>query len=286
MGKAEAQPQPESGRRIEMDKKKENHKTEAAEAILVVSFGTSFHDSRSRAIAAIEQEIQQAYPQQQVSRAFTSQMIINKLRTRDNIEIDNVPQALKRLAGQGVKRLIVQPTHLMAGLEYEKLLSQLKEEEGAFLEIGLGAPLLTEESDFEQVARAVAEEAGKLSGDTALVLMGHGTEAASNEVYSRMQHTFYSQGCKRYYVGTVEAEPDIYEIAEALKKDRDIKRVILMPLMVVAGDHAVNDMAGEEPDSWKSILEAEEYQVECILKGLGELPAIRRMYVEHVKMAY
>mgnify|MGYP003375937616 CR=1 FL=1 len=253
-----------------MDKKKENHKTEAAEAILVVSFGTSFHDSRSRAIAAIEQEIQQAYPQQQVSRAFTSQMIINKLRTRDNIEIDNVPQALKRLAGQGVKRLIVQPTHLM----------------GAFLEIGLGAPLLTEESDFEQVARAVAEEAGKLSGDTALVLMGHGTEAASNEVYSRMQHTFYSQGCKRYYVGTVEAEPDIYEIAEALKKDRDIKRVILMPLMVVAGDHAVNDMAGEEPDSWKSILEAEEYQVECILKGLGELPAIRRMYVEHVKMAY
>lgn len=269
-----------------MDKKKENYKIEAAEAILVASFGTSFHDSRSRAIAAIEKEIQQAYPDKPVSRAFTSQMIINKLRTQDNIEIDNVPQTLRRLAEQRIRRLIVQPTHLMAGLEYEKLLSQIKEEKEAFLEIALGAPLLTDEADFEQVARAVAEEAGKLSEDTALVLMGHGTEAAANEVYTRMQNTFCSQGHKQYYVGTVEAKPDIYEISEALKKEENIKKVLLMPLMVVAGDHAVNDMAGEEPDSWKSILEAEGYQVECILKGLGELPSIRQMYVEHVKMAY
>lgn len=255
-------------------------------AILVVSFGTSFNDSRDITIGAIEKAIQNQFPQYEVRRAFTSQIIIDKLKERDGLEIDNVTEALDRAAADGIKKLIVQPTHLMDGLEYTDLKNELAEYEDTFDEISLGEPLLTSDDDYDKVITALTNATKDYSNEeTAIVFMGHGTEAESNHVYPDLQKKITAAGFDNYYIGTVEAEPSLDDIKADLKKNGKYKKVVLEPLMVVAGDHANNDMAGDEKDSWKSVLTKEGYEVECLLQGLGQIKEIQDIYVAHTQAA-
>lgn len=260
--------------------------TAGGQAILVVSFGTSYNDSREATIGAIEQAVAKAFPEYEVRRAFTSQIIIDKLKERDGLEIDNVEEALDRASADGIKTLVVQPTHLMDGYEYTDLKDALAEYEEKFDRIVLGAPLLTSEEDFTAVAEAIAKHTASYDdGETAICFMGHGTEADSNAVYGKMQETLTAAGYENYFVGTVEAEPSLEDVIAAVKEKGSYKKVVLEPLMVVAGDHANNDMAGEEEDSWKSCFEAEGFETECLLEGLGQLPEIQDIYVAHTQAA-
>ncbi len=253
--------------------------------LLVVSFGTSFNDSRRLTIGAIESALAESFPDFSVRRGFTSQIIIDHVLRRDGAVIDNVTEALDRAADNGVKTLVVQPTHLMNGFEYEDLLEELAEYADAFEQIAVGEPLLTSEQDFEAVAAAVVEATAEYDdGKTAIVFMGHGTEADSNAVYARMQGVFEGMGAEHYYIGTVEASPSLDDVL-AMVQSGDYERVVLEPLMVVAGDHANNDMAGDDEDSWKSVFEASGYEVVTLLRGLGELEAVRDLYIAHAQAA-
>lgn len=256
-------------------------------AILVVSFGTSHNENRDFTIGAIEESVKKAFPDYEVRRAFTSQIIIDKLKERDGLEIDNVEEALDRAVADGIKILAVQPTHLMDGYEYTDLANALKDYEDKFEQVVLGKPLLSSEDDFEAVVKAITEKTSSYDdGQTAICFMGHGTEADSNGVYAKLQEKLKSAGYENYYIGTVEAEPTLDDVRAALKEKGAYKKVVLEPLMVVAGDHANNDMAGDEDDSWKSILEGEGYEVECLLEGLGQVEAIQDIYAEHTKAAF
>jgi len=253
--------------------------------LLVVSFGTSFNDSRRLTIGAIEQALEDAFPDWSVRRGFTAQIVIDHIQRRDGEVIDNVTQALDRAADNGVKRLIVQPTHLMDGFEYSDLVDEVAQYADAFESIQIGKPLLTSDEDFKLVAQAMKDATAQYDdGKTAICFMGHGTEAESNAVYAKMQQVMTDAGYANYFVGTVEAAPSLDDVLNAVKAG-EYERVVLQPMMIVAGDHANNDMAGDGEDSWKSAFEKEGYQVECVLKGLGEYEAIRQIFVDHVRDA-
>lgn len=249
--------------------------------ILVVSFGTTSEESRRLNIGAVEQAIEDACGLS-VRRAFTSQMIINIIAKREGVRIDNVREALERAVSDGVKRLVVQPTHLMSGLEFDKLKGMLDEYPDQFERTALGEPLLTSDEDFAGVADALAGACAEYEdGETAVVLMGHGTEAAANGIYDRMQETFARMGKKNFFVGTVEASPSLDDVIEAVGKG-SYRRVVLRPLMLVAGNHAVNDMADpDDPESWYSRFTAAGYETVCIIEGLGQIAAVRDIYADH-----
>ena len=253
--------------------------------LLVVSFGTSFNDNRRQTIGALEQALEDACPDYAVRRGFTSQIIIDHVAKRDNVKIDNVKEALDRAVANGVKTLVVQPTHLMNGLEYNDLATELAEYSDAFEKIALGQPLLTSDEDFQAVMEAIVADTAEFDdGETAIVFMGHGTEAESNAVYGKMQTLLTEAGHTHYYVGTGEATPSLDDVLN-LVKEGGYKKVVLQPLMVVAGDHANNDMASDEEDSWKSRFEAQGLEVSCRLRGLGEIAEIQRLMVSHAKEA-
>ena len=253
--------------------------------LLVVSFGTSFNDSRRLTIGAIESALEKAFPEYAVRRGFTSQIIIDHVAKRDGEIIDNMQEALDRAVDNGVKTLVVQPTHLMNGLEYEEMSKAIAQYSDAFEQISIGQPLLTSDEDFQAVAKAITEATADYDdGETAIVFMGHGTEAESNGVYAKMQQVLTDGGYAHYYVGTVEATPSLDDVLEAVKQG-SYKRVVLRPLMVVAGDHANNDMAGDEDDSWKTTFEKDGYEVVCEVEGLGALEAVQQLYVEHAQAA-
>jgi sirohydrochlorin cobaltochelatase len=250
--------------------------------LLVVSFGTSFNDSREKTIGAIEKSLAGAYPNYEQRRAFTSQIIIDKLRERDGTRIDNVQDAMKRLVSDGVKELLVQPTHVMSGEEYDSVISEIKPFEKKFTRVSYGQPLLITDADYDKVIDALTAETAEYADDhTAVVFMGHGTEHTANATYAKLSQEITTRGISRYYIGTVEASPSLEDVMEEIHTTGGITRVVLSPLMIVAGDHANNDMAGDEPDSWKSILEARGYEVIPILKGLGEYPDIQNIFVRH-----
>lgn len=253
--------------------------------LLVVSFGTSYNDSRRLTVGAIEAALEEAFPDYSVRRAFTSQIIIDHVKDRDGVEIDNVAEALDRAVDNGVKNLVIQPTHLMSGLEYDELVDEVAGYADSFEKVVIGEPLLTSDEDFQAVMTAIVDATAEYDdGETAICFMGHGTEADSNEIYSKMQDLLTEAGYANYYVGTVEAEPSLDDVLAAVKEG-DYKKVVLRPLMVVAGDHANNDMAGDEEGSWKTTFEDAGYEVECVLEGLGELPAIQQLYVQHAQAA-
>ena len=263
-----------------------NAKASSDKEILVVSFGTSYSNSRHVTIGAIEDAIREAYPDYQVRRAFTAQIIIDKLKKEENIEIDNVKQALDRAVANGVKTLIVQPTHLMNGLEYNDLKKELDKYKDKFDKIALGKPLLTSDEDFKQVIAAITNDTKEyLDGETAICFMGHGTEADSNKVYATLQEKLKAAGYNDYFVGTVEAKPSVDDLIAQVKESGKYKRVILQPLMVVAGDHANNDMAGDGEDSWVSKFKAAGFEVKPVLRGLGQNYDIQKIYLEHLKAA-
>ena len=249
--------------------------------LLVVSFGTSYNDNRRLTIGAIENALEVAFPDFSVRRAFTSQIIIDHVFQRDGEVIDNVTQALDRAVENGIKTLVVQPTHLMSGYEYNDLADELAEYADAFESIAMGVPLLDTDDDFLTVADALAEATAAFNdGETAICLMGHGTEAESNAVYAKMQAVFKESGNENYYVGTVEAEPSVEDVLAAVKAG-NYRRVVLRPMMIVAGDHANNDMAGDDEDSWKSIFKKAGYEVECVVEGLGQMEAIQALILIH-----
>lgn len=271
--------------------------------ILVVSFGTSFNDSRAEDIGGIEKALAKAYPDWSVRRAFTAQIIINHINAREDVEIDNVDQALDRAVNNGVKELVIQPTHLMHGAEYDELIDALKKYEKKFDKVAVAEPLLGEvgkdatviNEDKEAVAKAVVAEAIKDAGfdsvdaadkdKTAIVLMGHGTSHTANVTYSQMQTQMEKLGYKNVFIGTVEGEPEETELSVVIDKVKDAgyTKVVLRPLMVVAGDHANNDMAGDDDDSWKSGFEASGAfeKVDCQISGLGRIADVQKLYVEH-----
>lgn len=275
--------------------------------ILVVSFGTSFNDSRAADIKGIEDAIQAAYPDWSVRRAFTAQIIINHVQARDGEKIDNMEQALERAVANGVKDLVVQPTHLMHGAEYDEMMEMVDSYRDKFESVVIAEPLLGEvgsdatviNADKEAVAKAITAEAVKTAGfdsldaaakdGTAFVFMGHGTSHTAKVSYSQMQSQMNALGYKNVFIGTVEGEPEetaCENVIEAVKA-AGYTKVVLRPLMVVAGDHANNDMAGDDEDSWKSQFEAsgEFDSVDCQIAGLGEVADIQQLYVAHTKAA-
>ena len=257
----------------------------AKPVILVVSFGTSYNDSRDVTIGAIEEDIAAAYPDYEVRRAFTAQTIIDILAERDDLEIDNVTEAMERLVADGVKNVVVQPTHIMHGYEYDDMVAEVMAYADSFDGLAIGEPLLSSFEDYEAVTAALlADNENAGSADTALVFMGHGTEHFANATYSELESVMQAEGYTTAFVGTVEGFPTL-EVVQGKLAVYGAKNVVLMPLMVVAGDHANNDMAGDEEDSWKTILTNTGYEVECILEGMGQNAAIRAIYIEHVGAA-
>ena len=275
--------------------------------LLVVSFGTSFNDSRAEDIGGIEKALQKAYPDWSVRRAFTAQIIINHVQARDGEKIDNMDQALQRAVDNGVKNLIVQPTHLMHGAEYDALSEAVASYSDKFESVSIAEPLLGEvgsaddsvNSDKEAVAKAVTAEAVKTAGyesldaakedGTAFVFMGHGTSHTAKISYSQMQNQMNALGYDNVFIGTVEGEPEDTACEAVIEKIQEAgyKKVILRPLMVVAGDHANNDMAGDDDDSWKSQFEASGVfdSIETQIAGLGQIPVIQDLYVSHTHAA-
>jgi sirohydrochlorin cobaltochelatase len=275
--------------------------------LLVVSFGTSFNASRAADISGVEKALQAANPDWSVRRAFTAQIIINHVQARDGEKIDNMDQALERAVKNGVKKLVVQPTHLMHGAEYDELTETVNSYKDKFESVKIAEPLLGEvgadataiNEDKAAVAKAITAEAVKTAeydsldaaaeDSTAFVFMGHGTSHTAKISYSQMQAQMEQLGYKNVFIGTVEGEPEdtSCESVIAKVKDAGYKNVILRPLMVVAGDHANNDMAGDDDDSWKSQFEASKNfdSVKAQIAGLGEIDAIQQLYVAHTKAA-
>ncbi len=253
------------------------------EAILVVSFGTSYPETLEKNIAAIETDIGHLFPHLPLRRAFTSGMILRRWASR-GVEMDDVPAALRKLEADGVARVILQPTHIMNGDEYDKLTAQAQPFTGR-MELRMGTPLLTELEDYQAVAEALQTSIAPPAEDEAVVFMGHGTEHYANPAYLQMEYLLHDLGWKRAFFGTVEGYPGTDEVMRRLAEHPEVKKVRLYPFMVVAGDHAQNDMAGPEPDSWKNRMEQAGYQVEPVLRGLGEYPAIRAIFADHAKRA-
>ncbi len=253
--------------------------------LLVISFGTSFNDNRRLTVGAIEDAMEKAFPDWSVRRGFTAQIIIDHVQRRDGEIIDNVGQALDRAVENGVKRLVIQPTHLMDGLEYNDVVNEVAQYADAFESVSIGAPLLTSDEDFQIVARVMAEATAQYDdGKTAICFMGHGTEAASNAIYAKMQQVMTDAGYANYFIGTVEAAPTLDDVL-AMVQAGSYERVVLQPMMIVSGDHANNDMAGDDEDTWKTVFENAGYQVECVLKGFGEYAAIQDLLVAHAQAA-
>lgn len=249
--------------------------------LLVVSFGTSYNDNRAATIGAVESAMETAFPDYAVRRGFTSNIIIEHIQRRDGVVIDDVALALARAKANGVKNLLVQPTHLMNGYEYGDLVKELEGCVSDFESVRIGAPLLTTDEDFAAVAQAMVDAAaGYDDGKTAVCYMGHGSEAAANGIYARMQQHLTGSGHDNFFVGTVEAEPTAEDLVKLVKAG-GYERVVLRPMMIVAGDHANNDMAGDDEDSWKSVFTAAGFQVTCEINGLGELEAIQQLLAAH-----
>lgn len=259
--------------------------TPADKVLLVVSFGTSFNQSRNLTIGGIEAALKQAYPDYQIRRAFTSQIIIDKLAERDNLKIDNVEDAMNRLVLDNVKEVVIQPTTIMTGYEYDDVIDEVMPFADKFESFKIGKPLLTDDADYDAVAEVVVQETINHRADgTAIVFMGHGTEHAANATYDKFQAVVTSKGYHDYIIGTVEAEPTLEDVQASLR-NMNAKKVILRPLMIVAGDHANNDMAGGEEDSWKTILTKDGYKVKTVIEGLGQIKGIQDIFVEHVQDA-
>ena len=273
--------------------------------LLVVSFGTSFNDSRVADIKSIEDALQEANPDWSVRRAFTAQIIINHIQARDGEKIDNMEQALERAVANGVKQLVVQPTHLMHGAEYDEMCAAIDKVRDKFESVEIAEPMLGEvgsdatviNADKEAVAKAVVAAALSESGyestaaakeaGVAYVLMGHGTAHVAKVTYSQMAAQMDKLGYENVFIGTVEGEPEdtSCEAVIAAVKEAGYTTVVLRPLMVVAGDHANNDMAGADEDSWKTMFEATGFTVNCQISGLGRIADVQALYVAHTKAA-
>lgn len=253
-------------------------------AILVVSFGTSINEAREKTIDKIEEDFRQAFPDYIIYRAWTSKMIIRKILKRDGIRINTVTDAVEQMIADGIQELIVQPTHILNGIENDIMISEVNSFAEHFDCIRFGNPLLSSTNDNLAVIAAIKKEYPDIPDNEALVFMGHGTVHFTNTVYAALDFTLKDYWHSNIFMGTVEAYPSIDTMVK-LVKALSPTRVHLAPFMIVAGDHAINDMAGDEEDSWKSIFQREGYEVVCHLKGIGEYPSIRNIFISHAREA-
>ena len=261
---------------------KKTMSTPTKKAILAVSFGTSHNDTRKLTIDAIEDDMKAAFPDYALYRAWTSKMIIKKLKNRDGVSICNVKEAMEQMKQDGITDVLVQPTHVINGIENDLMKEDALSFRDEFHSISFGEPLLTSEQDSLDVIHAITEEFSDLQKDEVLVLMGHGTTHYANAIYAALDYTFKDQGFKNIFLGTVEAYPSM-ETLMKMVKEYDPKKVILAPFMIVAGDHAKNDMAGDDPESWYSQFVAAGFETKAVVKGLGQYPGIRKILVEHLR---
>ena len=267
--------------------------------LLAVSFGTSFADTREKTIGAIERRLEERFPDCTVLRCFTSRMIRKKLLERDGLEIYSPDQAMRKAQEKGIRELIVQPLYLMHGFEHRRLMEAVREAAPSFDKLAVGKPLLSDDTDFCTMADAVLRNLSAPEPDTAVVLMGHGNEKKTrhipentkaeimsardiqdNAVFAGLQQSLRKAGADNYFVATVEGEPEIGDILPVIK-ERGFRKVILAPFMVVAGDHARNDLAGEDEDSWKNIFTRSGFQVETVLRGIGEWEEVQDLFAAH-----
>lgn len=257
---------------------------EKKKGLLVVSFGTSVRKTCKKTIDVIEKRLGEEFSEYAVYRAWTSKKIIKKIQDRDKVKTDTVSEAMERMFLDGITEVVVQPTHVINGIENEQMREDVMAFRERFASIRLGEPLLVKEKDLVEVTEAVMEEFKDLSEDEVLVWMGHGTTHKANRIYKALDAEFRDRGYPYVFVGTVEASPSLEVLIERVRA-YGAKKVRLAPFMVVAGDHALHDMSGEDEDSWKSLFEAAGFEVRCVLKGLGEYQGIQRLYVQHVKEA-
>ena len=267
--------------------------------LLAVSFGTSFADTREKTIGAIERRLEERFPDCTVQRCFTSRMIRKKLLERDGLEIYSPEQAMRNAKEKGIRELIVQPLYLMHGFEHRRLMEAVREAAPSFDKLAVGKPLLSDDTDFSTMADAILRNLSAPEPDTAVVLMGHGNEKKTrhipentkaeimsardiqdNAVFAGLQQSLRKAGADNYFVATVEGEPEIGDILPVIR-ERGFRKVILAPFMVVAGDHARNDLAGEDEDSWKNIFTRSGFQVETVLRGIGEWEEVQDLFAAH-----
>lgn len=268
---------------VENTTNKGNSMDEAVKpVILVVSFGTSYNSSRDNTIGAIERKIDEAYGDEyDVRRAFTAQFIINKLAKRDGLIIDNMENALQRCIDDGVKTIVVQPTHVMAGQEDDDMVQVVRNYADKFDSVSIGTPLLSTPANYEEAVNVLTNVTSNFDdGNTAIIYMGHGTKHPGNITYANLQEYIDKAGFgNRYFIGTVEATPSLSDMI-ARTNASGFDKVVLRPFMIVAGDHANNDMAGDEDGSWKTEFKSAGYDVNCVIEGLGEIPEIQDMFVK------
>lgn len=247
----------------------------------MVSFGTSHEDTREKTIGAIERDIAAAFPDCAIYRAWTSKMILEKLKREQNLHFYNVKEAMEQMRADGIQDVYIQPTHVINGIENDLMKEDALAYREDFASIAFGDPLLTTEADNRAVIEAVYEEFSHLGNEDVLVLMGHGTTHFANSVYAALDYQFKDMGHKNFFLGTVEAYPSMESLLRMVK-EYGPERVVLAPFMIVAGDHAKHDMAGDDPESWYNQFRQAGFEVDCVLKGLGEYPGIRRLFLKHI----
>jgi sirohydrochlorin cobaltochelatase len=253
-------------------------------ALLVTSFGTSYANSREKTIGAVENALAGAFPEYDLKRAFTSQIVIKKIKEREGLLIDTVWQAMEKLCAKGYQEILVQPLHIIGGIEYETVLADLVSFKNKFSRLDIGCPLLGEPQDYISVVETLSHELSQCDPDEAVLFMGHGSSHTANHAYGRLEKVFKEQGLGRVYIATVEGSPTINAIISYLKSS-GIRRVTLIPLMLVAGEHAIHDMAGDGEESWKTRLEKDGFGVRVKMRGLGEYEAIHQIYIKHAHVA-
>jgi len=249
-------------------------------AILIVSFGTSHLDALVKTIQVIEQEVKDKFADCEVYRAFSNQVILNRLKEKEQLYIHNIREAMEQMAADGIETVIVQPTHIINGLDNDKMIGQVMEYTGRFRKIRVGKPLLSSVEDYKKAVHAVMAEV-ELAEAEVLVLMGYGTDHHANSAYPSLEYTFHCLGYQQVLVGTAQGFPNIRNVLTRLENMK-VKKVLLLPFLVVAGGHAKNDMAGDE-NSWKTVLLETGYEVRTLVKGLGEMQGIRNIFIEHIE---
>lgn len=252
--------------------------------MIVISFGTSYKDTCEKTIGAIEKDLRAAFPERKFYRAWTSSFIRKKIFERDGEKILSPEEALDAAKEEGITDVLILPTHMLAGGEFAKIVDALRPQMERFEKVAVGRPLLETEADIKKFVKIMTDLFSDVREDEMAVFMGHGSGSVRLPVYPLLNDGFAREGCENFCVGTVEYEPGIEPVLEKVR-ERKPKKVYLSPLLIVAGDHANNDMAGDGPDSWKNLIAAEGTEVECIVKGLGEYPEIRAMYAERAKEA-
>jgi len=252
--------------------------------LLVVSFGTSYREAEEQNIIPVEQAIAEAFPEYEKRRAYGSRRIIKKLKERDGIAIDTIAEALEKFVADGYTELLIQPTYMIHGYEYDELMELVKSYKKEFASVRVGHPLLHQQSDYEQLIGGLNEIFDFRNSSDAFLFMGHGTAHFANACYPALEHQLQAQGFENVFIGTVERYPAIEDVKKQLGK-QGYKKAILSPLLLVAGDHARNDMAGEDEASWKNVLEKDGIETSCILTGLGSYAFVQRMFVAHAQQA-